>query len=63
MIYGNTIRPCHASGRGRFTRNLDYTGMTRFYLNKLNIKYKAGNDSPRGGLTGNYIQILTKIER
>ena len=63
MVYGNTIRPCHTSGRGRFTSNLNYTAMTEYLLNKLNLKYKSGNDSPRGGMPGNYIQVLTKIER
>ena len=31
-------------------------------LDKL-AKFKSGNDAPRGGLTGNYIVVLTKIER
>jgi hypothetical protein len=30
-------------------------------LNFLGINYTIGNDSPRGGKTGYYIEILTKI--
>lgn len=63
LIYGNTIRPCRTSGSGRFTTNLNYTNDILYLLNRLNIKYKIGNDSPRGGLPGNFIQIVTMIER
>ena len=62
MVYGNVIRPCATSGRGRFTSNLDYTKDTENLLNLLGIKFESGNDSPRGGLTGNYFKILTKID-
>lgn len=62
MIYGNIIRPCHTSGSGRFTTNLDYTEDLCICLNRLGLRYKAGNDSPRGGKTGNYIKLLTTIK-
>ena len=62
MVYGDLIRPCSTSGRGRFTTNMDYTKETRSLLMLLGIKFDSGNDSPRGGLTGNYIKILTKID-
>lgn len=62
MVYGNVIRPCATSGRGRFTSNRDYTKATENLLTLLGIKFKRGNDSPRGGLTGNYFKILTKID-
>lgn len=55
------IRPCHTSGRGRFTSNLDYTSDVMQLLSLLGIKYEIGNDSPRGGKTGNFIKITTKI--
>jgi hypothetical protein len=57
-----TIRPCQTSGRGRYTTNLDYTAATESTLTLLGIKFESGNDSPRGGKTGNYITIKTKIE-
>lgn len=56
------IRPVYTSGTGRFTSNQDHTLAICKLLALLGIKYVSGNDSPRGGLTGNYIRILTKIE-
>lgn len=55
------IRPCHTSGSGRFTTNLDYTSDVMQILSLLGVKYEIGNDSPRGGKTGNFIKITTKI--
>jgi len=55
------IRPCHTSGSGRFTSNLDYTDDVVELLSLVGIKYEIGNDSPRGGKTGNFIKIVTKI--
>ena len=63
MVVGNIIRPCHTSGSGRFTTNLDYTNDTAAILRLIGVKFESGNDSPRGGKTGNYIKILTKIEK
>lgn len=63
VVWANTIRPCYTSGRGRFTKNMDYTYEVKQLLNLIGIKYESGNDAPRGGLTGNYIKVLTKIER
>lgn len=57
----NTIRPAAYSGRGRFTTVLDYTATVRALLDAAKIKYQSGNDSQRGGVTGNYI-ILTHIK-
>ena len=62
MVYGNMIRTCSTSGRGRFTSNMDYTREVRSLLMLLGIKFEGGNDSPRGGLTGNFFKILTKID-
>ena len=62
MIFGNTIRPCHASGSKRFTTNLDYTSMVKYLLDKINLKYVSGNDSVKGGKTGNFIKIASKIQ-
>ena len=30
-------------------------------LSQLGIEFKVGNDSKRGGLTGNFIEVTTKI--
>lgn len=63
MVNDNIIRPVRTTGSGRFTSNLDYTSDVKNLLTKLGIKYKSGNDAPRGGLTGNYIAVQTKIVR
>lgn len=59
---GTRIRPCKTSGSGRFTKNADYTADICAALDILGFDYIVGNDSPRGGKTGNYIQLLTFIE-
>lgn len=55
------IRPCFSTGRGRFIHNVDHTLEVCFLLERLGLKYEKGNDAPRGGLTGNYIKVITKI--
>jgi len=60
-IWGNIIRPCYTSGHGRFVTNMDYTCEICRLLDLLKVKYEVGNDAPRGGQTGNFIKILTKI--
>ena len=55
------IRPCNAAGRGRFIHNADHTLEFCALLDRLGVKYEKGNDAPRGGLTGNYIRVITKI--
>lgn len=62
MVYDYTIRPVHTSGSKRYTSNLDYTKDVEKLLRTLGVKFKSGNDAPRGGKTGNYIIVLTKIE-
>ena len=54
------IRPCYA-GRCIFIHNSDHTSEVCALLDKLGVKYEKGNDAPRGGLTGNYIRIITNI--
>lgn len=60
-VYGNIIRPVYTSGSGRFCSNQDHTNATANLLLSLGIEFKIGNDSPRGGLTGTFIEVLTKI--
>jgi hypothetical protein len=60
-VSGNIVRPVHTSGSGRFTTNLDYTNDCKNIFTFLKLKFEIGNDRPRGGLTGNFIKILTKI--
>ena len=49
------VRTCHTSGRGRFTKCLDYTDDFRRLLDAAGIAYEYGNDAPRGGKCGQYI--------
>jgi len=51
------VYTCHTSGSGRFTSNLDYTFATKKLLERAGVHFKLGNDSPRGGLTGNFIHF------
>jgi hypothetical protein len=56
------IRPCHTSGRGRYTTNIDRTSEVCWLLDVLGVKFETGNDSPRGGKTGNFIRIVTDVK-
>ena len=56
------IRTCHTSGRGRFCSNLDYTRAVENLCDALKLKIESGNDAPRGGLTGNFVKIITKVD-
>ena len=62
MFANGVVRPCKTSGSGRFTTNLDYTDSTSMELKMLGLKIEVGNDAPRGGATGKYIKMLTKIQ-
>ena len=58
---GQTLRLCYTSGSGRFTSNMDYTYDVERLLDAMKVKYISGNDSVRGGKTGNFITILTEL--
>ena len=62
-IIQGLIRPCDTSGSGRYTTLLDYTKDVCSLLDELKVKYVWGNDAPRGGRCGNWIKIITKIEK
>lgn len=51
------IRTCWKTGTGRFCHNLDYTSDFTTLLARLGVIYEIGNDAPRGGKNGNYVQI------
>ena len=58
------VYTCHTSGMGRFTTNIDRTNDTIKILKdaglKLGIDFITGNDSPRGGKTGNFVELTSK---
>ena len=58
-LTSNVIRPCWHSGSGRFTTNLDYTTQVMDILKKMHVPFEFGNNSPRGGKTGNFTKLYT----
>lgn len=58
-VNSNIIRTCWTSGRGRFTTNMDYTAQVIDLLTQMNVPFVTGNDSPRGGKTGNFVNLYT----
>ena len=64
LIKKTRVYTCHTSGSGRFTTNIDRTNDAIFTLAKAGLKkgidFLTGNDSPRGGKTGNYIELTSK---
>lgn len=50
IFWEDIIRPVTTSGD---VENL---------LDLIGVKYTSGNDAPRGGATGNFIKIITKID-
>jgi hypothetical protein len=51
------IRPVHSSGSGRFTSIQDHNRPIKEILTLLGVKFISGNDAPRGGKTGDFIQV------
>tara|TARA_R110002111_G_scaffold200412_1_gene265728 strand:- start:68 stop:361 length:294 start_codon:yes stop_codon:yes gene_type:complete len=67
LIIKKRVYTCHTSGQGRFTTNIDRTIETIKILQDAGLKisndFFAGNDSPRGGKTGNFIELTSKGKR
>ena len=67
MTSGKRVYTCHTSGKGRFTTNIDSTVDTITVLTLAGLKkvidFTFDNDSPRGGKTGNYVELTTKGKR
>jgi len=49
----------YTSGSGKFTTNLSNDSIY-WIIKLLGYKFKTSNDSPRGGQTGNYIQVSSR---
>lgn len=62
MIYLNKIRTTKVSGSGRFTKMACYRAPICDILDLCGVKYVTGNDAPRGGKTGDFIEIKTVIK-
>lgn len=57
-----SIRTGYTRGTGRHSQAVDITNDVCRLLDLCNIAYEKGNDAPRGGVNGNYVQIITKIK-
>ena len=60
-IWGGIIRANYTSGSGRFTSNMTHGPAVARLLTEIGIEFIEGNDSPRGGQTGHFIKVTTKI--
>jgi hypothetical protein len=60
-IWGGIIRANYTSGSGRFTSNMTHGPAVARLLSEIGIEFVEGNDSPRGGETGHFIKVTTKI--
>lgn len=56
---GAKIRPIAQTGSGRFAKySSDHSLRIIRYLEKCRMLWKKGNDAPRGGKLGDYIQVV-----
>ena len=59
---GDKLRPVYSTGGSwRFSSLKDYRSELEKTLRDLGIYFETGNDAARGGRTGYYVQITTKI--
>ena len=59
---GDKLRPVYSTGGSwRFSSLRDYSVELKKNLIDLGISFETGNDATRGGRTGYYVQITTKI--
>lgn len=58
-----TIRTGYYTGSGKYTRANDVTADVSQILNQIGIKHTTGNDAPRGGTSGNYVEITSDYMR
>ena len=59
---GDKLRPVYSTGGSwRFSSLKDYRVELEKTLRDLGISFETGNDATRGGRTGYYVQITTKI--
>lgn len=59
---GHMFRPVYSQGSSwKHSTLVDKTMELKGVLDKLGIEYTEGNDAPKGGRTGKFIQVTTKI--
>jgi hypothetical protein len=57
LLENRRVHTGYYRGRGWRTTAVDYTREVCNQLDKLGIAYNTGNDAPRGGVYGNYVEI------
>lgn len=55
---GDTIKTGYYTGTGPNAKRVDLTDMVARACINANIKFRAYNDAPRGGVTGNKVQFI-----
>ena len=67
MTTGERVYTCYTNGSGKFISNNDSTSETVCVLTNAGLKkaidFIVDNDSPRGGKTGNFIELTSKGKR
>lgn len=56
------LRPCYVQGSGKHIKNQDHSLSLEKALREVGIEFTTGNDAPRGGLPGKFIEVKTKIK-
>ena len=59
----NKIYPIYTQGSGKYAKYTDKTGEVKSILDGLGLDYHEGNDAPRGGKLGNFIELTAKGKR
>lgn len=60
---GNRIYPFSWGGSARHIRAIDNTDYIKRFLKLAGMKFKTGNDAPKGGKEGNYLQVSATAMR
>jgi hypothetical protein len=62
MKHNDVLRPVYSQGSSwKHSSLVDKNTELTTLLSTLGIKFETGNDAPKGGKTGAYVKIITKI--
>jgi hypothetical protein len=64
LVQGETtFRPVYTQGSSwKYSSLVDKTNELTSALSLLGVEFEQGNDAPRGGKTGAFIKIVTKVK-
>lgn len=61
---GELVRPVYSQGSTwKHSSLVDFTVGLRAALDLMGVEYEVGNDAPKGGKTGAYVKVTTKIKQ